>query len=86
MSFQIVQWVVNVLLIVSGAFVGLIVLAFPVLAVVTVRQLSQRRRRNWRDRWARQRMLQQAFTGFAATNHAARLPAIEDYPEPEEMG
>lgn len=57
MSFQIVQWVVSVLLFVSGAFVGLIVLAFPVLAVVAVRQLSQRRRRNWRDRWARQRAL-----------------------------
>jgi hypothetical protein len=89
MSFQIVQWVVGVLLIVSSAFVGLIVLAFPVLAVVSVRQLSRRRRRNWRDRWARQRALlrvQQAFTGFAASNHATRMPAIEDYPEPEEAG
>ena len=86
MSFQIVQWVVSVLLIVSGAFVALIVLAFPVLAVVTVRQLSQRRHRNRRDRWARQRVLQQAFTGFAASNHTARLPAVEDYPEPEELG
>ena len=85
MSFQIMQWMISVLLIVSGAFVGLIVLAFPVLAVVTVRQLSRRRRRNWRDRWARQRVLQQAFTGFAASNHAARLPMIEDYPAPEEM-
>jgi len=80
------QWVVSVLLIVSGAFVGLIVLAFPVLAVVSVRQLSRRRRSNWRDRWARQRVLQQAFTGFAASNHATHLPAIEDYPEPEETG
>ena len=86
MSFQIIQWVVSVLLIVSGAFVGLIVLAFPVLAVVAVRQLSQRRRRNWRDRWARQRVLQQAFTGFAASNRATRVPAVEDYPEPEEAG
>ena len=84
MSFQIVQWVVSVMLIVSGAFVGLIVLVFPVLAVITVRQLSQRRRRNWRDRWARQRVLQQVFTGFAATNRATRMPAVEDYPEPEE--
>jgi hypothetical protein len=86
MSFQIVQWAVNVLLIVSGAFVGLIVLAFPVLVVITVRQLSQRRRRNWRDRWARQRVLQQAFTGFAASNRAPRAPAVEDYPEPEDAG
>jgi hypothetical protein len=86
MSFQIVQVVVSVLLIVSGAFVGLIVLAFPVLAVITVRQLSQRRRRNWRDRWARQRMLQQAFTGFAASNRTRSTPAVEDYPEPEEAG
>ena len=83
MSFQIVQWVVSVMLIVSGAFVALIVLVFPVLAVITVRQLSRRRRRNWRDRWARQRVLQQAFTGFAATNRATRMPAVEDYPEPE---
>jgi hypothetical protein len=86
MSFQIMQVVVSVLLIVSGAFVGLIVLAFPVLAVVTVRQLSQRRRRNWRDRWARQRMVQRALTGFAASNRPTREPAIDDYPEPEETG
>jgi len=51
-----------------------------------VRQLSQRRRRNWRDRWARQRVLQQAFTGFAASNRAPHAPAVEDYPEPEEAG
>jgi hypothetical protein len=89
MSFQIMQVAVSVLLIVSGAFVGLIVLAFPVLAVVAVRQLSQRRRRNWRDRWAWQRALlrvQQAFTGFAASNRAPRAPAVEDYPEPEDAG
>ena len=86
MSFQVIQLVVSVLLIVSGAFVGLIVLAFPALAVVAVRQLSQRRRRNWRDRWARQRVLQQAFTGFAASNHAPHAPAVEDYPEPEDAG
>ena len=86
MSFQIMQVVVSVLLIVSGAFVGLIVLAFPVLAVVAVRQLSQRRRHNWRDRWARQRVLQRSFTGFAASNRAPRTPAVEDYPEPEDAG
>ena len=84
MSFQVMQVVVSVLLIVSGAIVGLIVLAFPALAVVAVRQLSQRRRRNWRDRWARQRVLQQAFTGFAASNRMRRAPSVEDYPEPEE--
>ena len=86
MSFQIMQWVVSVLLIASGAFVGLIVLAFPALVFIAVRQLSQRRRRNWRDRWARQRVLQRAFTGFAASNRATLAPAVEDYPEPEEAG
>ena len=86
MSFQAMQSVVSFLLIVSGAFVGLIVLAFPALAVVAVRQLALRRRRNWRDRWARQRVLQQAFAGFATSNRPALAPAVEDYPEPEEAG
>jgi len=85
-SFQAMQLVVSFLLIVSGLFVGLIVLAFPALAVIAARQLSQRRRRNWRDRWARQRVLQQAFTGFAVTNHATHTPPVEDYPEPEAAG
>jgi hypothetical protein len=86
MSLPIMQGVAGVLLLVSGTFVGLIAIAFPVLALVAVRQLARRRRRNWRDRWARQRMLQQAFTGAAATNRATHVPAIEDYPEPEEAG
>lgn len=86
MSVQAMQSVVSFLLVVSGASVGLIVLAFPALAVVAVRQLVLRRRRNWRDRWARQRMLQQAFAGFATSNCPARAPAVEDYPEPEEAG
>jgi Zn-dependent protease with chaperone function len=84
MSFQAMQLVVSILLIVSGAFVGLIVLAFPALAAVAARQLAQRRRRNWRDRWARQRVLQHTFLGLAASNRATHSPDVEDYPEPEE--
>ncbi len=80
MSFQAMQWVVSFLLIVSGLFVGLIVLAFPALAVIAAKQLAQRRRRNWRDRWARQRVLQQAV---AASNHATHTPPVADYPAPE---
>jgi hypothetical protein len=86
MSFQAMQWVVGSLLIVSGLFVGLIVLAFPVLAGIAAKQLAQRRKRNWRDRWARQRVLQQAFTGVAVTNRTTHTPPVEDYPEPEATG
>ncbi len=83
MSFQMMQSVVSSLLVFSGLFVGLIVLAFPVLAVVAARQLAQRRRRNWRDRWARQRVLEQAV---AASNHTTHAPAVADYPPPETAG
>lgn len=79
-SFQTMQLVVGSLLIVFGLFVGLIVLAFPALAVIAVRQLAQRRQRNWRDRWARQRVLEQAVS---ASNHTTHAPAVADYPEPE---
>ena len=80
MSFQAIQLVVGSLLIVSGLFVGLVVLVFPVLAVIAARQLAQRRKRNWRDRWARQRVLEQAV---ATSNHATHTPPIADYPAPE---
>ncbi|MBN1137980.1 MAG: hypothetical protein JXM73_15425 [Anaerolineae bacterium] len=83
MSLQMMQSVVSLLLIVSSLFVGLIVLAFPVLAVVAVRQLAARRKRNWRDRWARQRVLEQAV---AASNHTTHTPPIADYPPPEAAG
>ena len=61
--------------------------AFPALAVVAVRQLSQRRRRNWRDRWARQRVLQQAVAGIAASKTTTdrgspERPTTAAYPTP----
>jgi hypothetical protein len=83
MSFQTVSLLVRILLAVVAGFVALIFIAFPVLAIVSVRQMIDRRRRNWRDRWARQRVLQQAVAGIAASERTALAPAIEDYPPPD---
>jgi hypothetical protein len=44
-------------MIVVVALVGLVCLSFPVLVIVSVRQVIERRKRNHRDRWARVRTL-----------------------------
>ena len=54
MSFQAMNLIVKVMLAITAVFVGLVVLSLPALAVVAVRQVIDRRKRNWRDRWARQ--------------------------------
>ena len=79
MSFQEMGWVVNVILIGIGSLVGVIFLAFPALAIISVIQLNDRRSRNRRDRWARQRVLEQAVAGIA--DHADAAPAMADYPD-----
>ena len=83
MSFQTMSWLVKILVAVVAGFLALIIVSFPVLAIVSVRQMIDRRKRNWRDRWARQRVLQQAVAGIAASDRTAPAPAIEDYPPPE---
>ena len=84
MSFQAMNLIVKVLLAITAGFVGLVVLSLPALAVVAVRQVIDRRKRNWRDRWARQRVLQQAVAGIAASNHAVTALPVDAYPAPEE--
>ena len=84
MSFQVMNMIVKVLLVITAGFVGLVVLSLPALAVVAVRQVIDRRKRNWRDRWARQRVLQQAVAGIAASNHTATTLPVDAYPAPED--
>jgi hypothetical protein len=84
MSFQAMNLIVKVMLVITAGFVGLVVLSLPALAVVAVRQVIDRRKRNWRDRWARQRVLQQAVAGIAASNHAVTALPMDAYPAPEE--
>jgi hypothetical protein len=84
MSFQAMNLIVKVMLAITAGFVGLVVLSFPALAAVAVRQVIHRRKRNWRDRWARQRVLQQAVAGIAASNHAVTALPVDAYPAPEE--
>ena len=83
MSFQTLSLLVKILWAVVAGFVASILVSFPILAIVSVRQMIDRRKRNWRDRWARQRVLQQAVAGIAASDRTALAPAIEDYPPPE---
>ena len=83
MSFQTASQLVNILMIVVAAFVGLVVLSFPVLVVVSVRQVIERRKRNHRDRWARQRVLQQVVAA-STSDHAESAPPVGEYPAPEE--
>jgi hypothetical protein len=85
MSFQTMNLIVKVMLAIAAGFVGLAVLSFPALAIIAVRQVIDRRKRNWRDRWARQRVLQQAVAGIAASNHAVTALPVQAYPAPEEM-
>ena len=84
MSFQAMDLIVKVMLAITAGFVGLVVLSLPALAVVAVRQVFDRRKRNWRDRWARQRVLQQAVAGIAASNHAVTALPVDAYPAPED--
>ena len=87
MSFQAMNLIVKVMLVITAGFVGLVVLSLPALAVVAVRQVTDRRKRNWRDRWARQRALlrvQQAVAGIAASNHAMTMLPVDAYPAPED--
>ena len=84
MSFQAMHLIVKVMLAITAGFVGLVVLSLPALAVVAVRQVIDRRKRNWRDRWARQRVLQQAVAGIAASNRVAIALPVDAYPAPEE--
>ena len=84
MSFQTMNLIVKVMLAITAGFVGLAVLSFPVLVAIAVRQVIDRRKRNWRDRWARQRVLQQAVAGIAASNHAVTALPVDAYPAPEE--
>ena len=84
MSFQAMNLIVKVMLAVTAGFVGLVVLSLPALAVVAVRQVIDRRKRNWRDRWARQRVLQQAVAGIAASNHAVTALPVDAYPALED--
>ena len=86
MSFQTMNLIVKVILVIAVGFVGLVVLSFPVLVAIAIRQVIDRRKRNWRDRWARQRVLQQAVAGIAASNHAVTALSVEAYPAPAEMG
>ena len=83
MSFQTVSLLVSILLAVVAGFVALVFIAFPLLAIVSVRQMIQRRKRNWRDRWARQRVLQQTVAGIAASERTALAPTMEEYPPPD---
>jgi hypothetical protein len=84
MSFQAMNLIVEVMLAVTAAFVGLVVLSLPALTVVAARQVIDRRKRNWRDRWARQRVLQQTVAGIAASNRAVTALPVDAYPAPEE--
>jgi hypothetical protein len=84
MSFQAMNLIVKVMLAITAGFVGLVVLSLPGLAVVAVCQVIDRRKRNWRDRWARQRVLQQAVAGIAASNHAVTALPVDAYPAPED--
>ena len=84
MSFQAMNLIVKAMLAITAGFVGLVVLSLPALAVVAVRQVIDRRKRNWRDRWARQRVLQQAVAGIAASNHAMTTLPVDAYPAPED--
>ena len=83
MSFQAMNLIVKVMLAITAGFVGLVVLSLPALAVVAVRQVIDRRKRNWRDRWARQRVLQHAVAGIAASNNAVTALPVDAYPVPE---
>ena len=83
MSIQTASQLASILMIVVVAFVGLVGLSFPVLVVVSVRQVIERRKRNHRDRWARQRILQQVVA--SASSRAASAPPVEAYPAPEEL-
>ena len=84
MSFQTMQTMVSLGLIATGVFVGLVILSFPALAAVSAVQLNARRRRNRRDRWARQRVLQRAVADVAASSHTAAEPSVSEYPDPVE--
>ena len=87
MSFQTASQWVNILMIVVAAFVGLVVLSFPVLVIVSVRQVIERRKRNHRDRWARQRALLrvQQVVAASASDRAESAPPVGEYPAPEEL-
>jgi len=84
MSFHAMTLIVEVMLAITAVFVGLVVLSLPALAVVAARQGIDRRKRNWRDRWARQRVLQQAVAGIAASNRTVTALPVDAYPAPEE--
>ena len=84
MSFQAMNLIVKVMLAITAGFVGLVVLSLPALVVIAIRQVIDRRKRNWRDRWARQRVLQQAVAGIAASNHAVTALPVDAYPAPED--
>jgi hypothetical protein len=76
--------IVKVMLAITAGFVGLVALSLPALAVIAIRQVVDRRKRNWRDRWARQRVLQQAVAGIAASNRVAAALPVDAYPVPED--
>ena len=85
MSFQTASQLASILMIVVVTFVGLVGLSFPVLVVVSVRQVIERRKRNHRDRWARVRTLRVQQVVASASSRAASAPPVEAYPAPEEL-
>ncbi len=86
MSFQMMQYAVIGFTLLAAGFVGILFLSFPAAAIVAAVQLARRRKRNWRDCWARQRVLQRAVAGVAASGRTVAEPPLEDYPEPELLG